>query len=151
MLSCTTVITCTYMYIYTMFIWWFKPLPPLKVLGMLLRGKSRLINGNILHLTFTLVGTVDSEHESACIPNPIAFRDLLAGTYMYIHTCIHLYIVFTCTMYMYMYMCVYMYSTCICTCYMPYICIYVHHMCTLGGMNDVDLVLWDLPNLWNVI
>ena len=52
----------------------------LQVLGMLLRGKSRFINGNILHLTFTLVGTVDSEHESACIPNPIAFRDLLAGT-----------------------------------------------------------------------
>lgn len=52
----------------------------LQVLGMLLRGKSHLINGNILHLTFTLVGTVDSEHECACIPNPIAFRDLLAGT-----------------------------------------------------------------------
>ena len=46
---------------------------------MLLRGKSRLINSNILHLTFTLVGTVDSEHENSCIPNPIAFRDLLAG------------------------------------------------------------------------
>ena len=48
---------------------------------MLLRGKSHLINGNILHLTFTLVGTVDSEHENSCIPNPIAFRDLLAGGY----------------------------------------------------------------------
>ena len=53
----------------------------LQVLGMLLRGKSHLINGNILHLTFTLVGTVDSEHENSCIPNPIAFRDLLAGGY----------------------------------------------------------------------
>ena len=52
-----------------------------QVLGMLLRGKSHLINGNILHLTFTLVGTVDSEHENSCIPNPIAFRDLLAGGY----------------------------------------------------------------------
>ena len=60
---------------------------PRQVLGMLLRGKSRFINGNILHLTFTLVGTVDSEHESACIPNPIAFRDLLAGTY----NCIYIY------------------------------------------------------------
>lgn len=47
---------------------------------MLLRSKSRLINSNILHLTYTLVGTVDSEQESACIPNKIAFQDLLAGT-----------------------------------------------------------------------
>ncbi len=47
---------------------------------MLLRSKAHLINSNILHLTYTLVGTVDSEHENACIPNPIAFRDLLAGT-----------------------------------------------------------------------
>lgn len=54
-------------------------LPPLQVLGMLLRSKSHLINSNILHLTYTLVGTVDSEQESACIPNLIAFQDLLAG------------------------------------------------------------------------
>ena len=51
-----------------------------QVLGMLLRSKAHLINSNILHLTYTLVGTVNSEHESACIPNLIAFRDLLAGT-----------------------------------------------------------------------
>ena len=51
----------------------------LQLLGMLIRSKSHLVNSNILHLTFTLVGTVDSEHESACIPNIIAFRDLLAG------------------------------------------------------------------------
>ncbi len=38
-----------------------------------------MINSNILHLTYTLVGTVDSAHESACIPNPVAFKDLLAG------------------------------------------------------------------------
>ncbi len=50
-----------------------------QVLGMLLRSKSHLINSNILHLTYTLVGTVDSEQESACIPNLIAFQDLLAG------------------------------------------------------------------------
>ena len=46
---------------------------------MLLRSKSHLINSNILHLTFTLVGTVNSEHESACIPNSVPFKDLLAG------------------------------------------------------------------------
>ena len=46
---------------------------------MLLRSKSHLVNSNILHLTYTLVGTVDSEHESARIPNIIAFKDLLAG------------------------------------------------------------------------
>ena len=46
---------------------------------MLLRSKSQLINSNILHLTYTLVGTVDSEQESARIPNLIAFQDLLAG------------------------------------------------------------------------
>ena len=46
---------------------------------MLLRSKAELINSNIIHLTYTLVGTVNSEHESACIPNPVAFQDLLAG------------------------------------------------------------------------
>ena len=46
---------------------------------MLLRAKSHLVNSNILHLTYTLVGTVDSEQESASIPNLIAFQDLLAG------------------------------------------------------------------------
>lgn len=50
-----------------------------QLLGMLLRSKSHLVNSNILHLTYTLVGTVDSEHESARIPNIIAFKDLLAG------------------------------------------------------------------------
>ena len=66
---------------------------------MLLRGKSRLINGNILHLTYTLVGTVDSEHESACIPNPIAFRDLLAGTYIHIVEGV---VISACAVHMYM-------------------------------------------------
>ena len=46
---------------------------------MLLRSKSHLVNSNILHLTYTLVGTVDSEQESSAIPNLIAFKDLLAG------------------------------------------------------------------------
>ena len=52
----------------------------LQLLGMLLRDKSSLVNSNILHLTFTLVGTVDNEHESARISNVIAFKDLLTGT-----------------------------------------------------------------------
>ena len=46
---------------------------------MLLRSKAEHINSHILHLTYTLVGTVNSEHESACISNPVAFQDLLAG------------------------------------------------------------------------
>ena len=46
---------------------------------MLIRSKSHLVNSNILHLMFTLVGTVDSEHESACIRNHIAFKELLTG------------------------------------------------------------------------
>ena len=45
---------------------------------MLLHSKAHLINSHILHLTYTLVGTVDSER-SATISNPIAFRDLLAS------------------------------------------------------------------------
>ena len=43
---------------------------------MLLRSKAEYINSNILHLTYTLVGTVNSEHESSCIPNAVAFQDL---------------------------------------------------------------------------
>ena len=52
--------------------------PLAQVLGMLLHSKAHLINSHILHLTYTLVGTVDSE-QSASITNPIAFRDLLAS------------------------------------------------------------------------
>ena len=37
-------------------------------------------------MTYTLVGTVDSEHESARIPNIIAFKDLLAGQSINIYT-----------------------------------------------------------------
>ena len=38
-----------------------------------------LLNGNILHLILSLVGTLDSEHECIEIPYPQAFKDLLAG------------------------------------------------------------------------
>ena len=50
-----------------------------KILGMFLRSKSSLLNGNILHLILSLVGTLDSEHECIEIPYPQAFKDLLAG------------------------------------------------------------------------
>jgi hypothetical protein len=59
------------------------PLHLTQVLGMLLHSKAHLINSHILHLTYTLVGTVDSER-SATISNPIAFRDLLASKAIHI-------------------------------------------------------------------
>nr|XP_018916724.1 PREDICTED: WD repeat and FYVE domain-containing protein 3 [Bemisia tabaci] len=48
-----------------------------QTLAMLLRKKKHLLNSHILHLTFSLVGTVDSGRESSSIPNPVAFQDLL--------------------------------------------------------------------------
>ena len=36
-----------------------------------------MLNTHILHLTFALVGTVDSDRESSVIPNRVAFKDLL--------------------------------------------------------------------------
>ncbi len=44
---------------------------------MLLKKKRPLLNSHILHLTFSLVGTVDSGHETSIIPNSTAFQDLL--------------------------------------------------------------------------
>ncbi|CAH1175861.1 unnamed protein product [Phaedon cochleariae] len=48
-----------------------------QTLAMLLRRKRNLLNSHILHLTFSLVGTVDSGRESSAIPNKTAFQDLL--------------------------------------------------------------------------
>ncbi|GLG99384.1 Neurobeachin [Gryllus bimaculatus] len=48
-----------------------------QTLAMLLRKKRPLLNSHILHLTFSLVGTVDSGRESSSIPNIAAFQDLL--------------------------------------------------------------------------
>ena len=48
-----------------------------QVLAMLLRKKSNFLNSHILHLIFTLVGTIDSNKEVSGIPNLPAFRDLL--------------------------------------------------------------------------
>ena len=46
-------------------------------MAMLLRKKSSFLSSNILHLIFTLVGTVDSCKDSPGIPNLSAFRYLL--------------------------------------------------------------------------
>ncbi|RZF45662.1 hypothetical protein LSTR_LSTR010613 [Laodelphax striatellus] len=48
-----------------------------QTLAMLLRRKRHLLNSHILHLAFSLVGTVDSGRESSSIPNPTPFQDLL--------------------------------------------------------------------------
>jgi len=39
--------------------------------------KRHLINSHILHLTCTLVGTIDTIRESTAITNPAAFEHLL--------------------------------------------------------------------------
>ena len=44
---------------------------------MLLRKKLPLLNAHILHLMFTMAGTVDSAKEVVGIPNVSAFRDVL--------------------------------------------------------------------------
>lgn len=48
-----------------------------QTLAMLLRRKKHILNSHILHLIFSLVGTVDSGRESSAIPNVMAFQDLL--------------------------------------------------------------------------
>nr|CAD7266139.1 unnamed protein product [Timema shepardi] len=48
-----------------------------QTLAMLLRKKRPLLNSHILHLAFSLVGTVDSGRETSSIPNTTAFQDLL--------------------------------------------------------------------------
>ncbi|XP_059488715.1 WD repeat and FYVE domain-containing protein 3 [Neocloeon triangulifer] len=48
-----------------------------QMLATLLRRKKPLLNSHILHLAFSLVGTVDSGRESSSIPNVAAYRDLL--------------------------------------------------------------------------
>ncbi|ESO89055.1 hypothetical protein LOTGIDRAFT_154132 [Lottia gigantea] len=48
-----------------------------QMLAMLYKKKRSLLNSHILHLTFSLVGTLDSGRESAVIPNRVAFEDLL--------------------------------------------------------------------------
>lgn len=48
-----------------------------QTLAMFFKKKRNLLNSHILHLTFSLVGTVNSGQESSAIPNVTAFQDLL--------------------------------------------------------------------------
>ncbi|KAJ8263051.1 hypothetical protein COCON_G00155080 [Conger conger] len=56
-----------------------------QLLAMLLKKKRSLLNSHILHLTFSLVGTVDSGHETSIIPSPAAFQDLLCDFEVWLH------------------------------------------------------------------
>ncbi|KAG7490175.1 hypothetical protein JOB18_029475 [Solea senegalensis] len=56
-----------------------------QLLAMLLKKKRSLLNSHILHLTFSLVGTVDSGHETSIIPNCTAFQDLLCDLEVWLH------------------------------------------------------------------
>lgn len=49
------------------------------ILGMLYKTKHHLLNSHILHLTFSLVGTIDSDRECSRIPHITAFHDLLGN------------------------------------------------------------------------
>jgi hypothetical protein len=48
-----------------------------QTLAMLLRKKIHLLNAHILHLMFTMAGTIDSGKDVVGIPNVPAFRDIL--------------------------------------------------------------------------
>ncbi|XP_055601256.1 WD repeat and FYVE domain-containing protein 3 [Uranotaenia lowii] len=48
-----------------------------QTLGMIFKRKKHLLNSHILHLTFNLVGTVNSGQETSAIPNVMSFQDLL--------------------------------------------------------------------------
>ncbi|KAK6312670.1 hypothetical protein J4Q44_G00160170, partial [Coregonus suidteri] len=56
-----------------------------QLLAMLLKKKRHLLNSHILHLTFSLVGTVDSGHDTSIIPNSTAFQDLLCDLEVWLH------------------------------------------------------------------
>lgn len=45
-----------------------------QTLAMFFKKKRNLLNSHILHLTFSLVGTVNSGQESSAIPNITAFQ-----------------------------------------------------------------------------
>lgn len=66
----------------------------LQTLAMLFKKKRSLLNSHILHLTFSLVGTVDSGRENTSIPNVSAFEDLLCDLEVrYFYSCQYLYVV----------------------------------------------------------
>ncbi|XP_061175428.1 WD repeat and FYVE domain-containing protein 3-like isoform X2 [Saccostrea echinata] len=56
-----------------------------QLLSMLYKKKQNLLNSHILHLTFSLIGTVDSGRESSVIPNKKAFQDLLCELEVWHH------------------------------------------------------------------
>jgi len=59
-----------------------------QILAMLYKKKQQLLNSHILHLTFSLVGTVDSGKESSIIPNKKAFEDILCDLEVCLLACI---------------------------------------------------------------
>ncbi|KAL1139731.1 hypothetical protein AAG570_006709 [Ranatra chinensis] len=50
-----------------------------QTLAMLLHRKKHILNSHILHLVFSLVGTVDSGRECTSVPSMMAFQDLLCN------------------------------------------------------------------------
>ena len=44
---------------------------------MLFKKKRHLLNSHILHLTFSLIGTLDSGRDTSSIPHKAAFENLL--------------------------------------------------------------------------
>lgn len=64
---------------------------------MLYKKKRHLLNAHILHLTFSLVGTVDSGRESSVIPNKAAFKDLLCDLEVRIQDPSYLHLYFSLT------------------------------------------------------
>ncbi|XP_029115173.1 WD repeat and FYVE domain-containing protein 3 isoform X3 [Scleropages formosus] len=56
-----------------------------QLLAILLKKKRALLNSHILHLTFSLVGTMDSSHETAIVPTSTAFQELLCDLEVWLH------------------------------------------------------------------
>uniref|UniRef100_A0A1B0A860 WD repeat and FYVE domain-containing protein 3 n=1 Tax=Glossina pallidipes TaxID=7398 RepID=A0A1B0A860_GLOPL len=56
-----------------------------QTLGMFFKKKRNLLNSHILHLTFGLVGTVNSGQDMTAIPNVTAFQDLLCDLEIWHH------------------------------------------------------------------
>ena len=50
----------------------------IQFLAMIFKKKRHLLNSHILHLTFSLAGTLDSSRDTTTIPNQRAFETLLA-------------------------------------------------------------------------
>ncbi|XP_065652118.1 WD repeat and FYVE domain-containing protein 3 isoform X2 [Hydra vulgaris] len=57
-----------------------------KILAFLLEKKKHLLNTHILHLVFSLIGTVRSDRDSITIPNITAFNDILCNLQIWNNT-----------------------------------------------------------------